>query len=240
MSSANRLRHLRLPSLSAFLPWRHLHGNAYISLHGAILIAQNRDPKQRSQAAAVFANESPLVYFGSAGDGGLGGEGFESLFHCDAEFFENRIRPLLVNECYRCHSATSEKIKGDLLLDTRAGLLKGGDSKQPSIVPGDPDASPLIKAVRWLDADLQMPPKKKLTAEQIADLVTWIKMGALDPREGLIVAPVKPRPTTAPAHWSFQPIKDPALPSTRDRDRRGGRLHRGHRRDRAPPRPTHR
>src|SRR6185295_3014369 len=98
------------------------------------------------------------------------------------EFFENKIRPLLVDHCYKCHSAEGEKIKGGLLLDTREGLLKGGDTG-PAIVPGDLEKSLLIKAVRYMDKDLQMSPKnKKLSDEQIADLETWVKMGAPDPR----------------------------------------------------------
>ena len=98
------------------------------------------------------------------------------------EFFEKKIRPLLVDHCYSCHSAKSEKIKGGLLLDTRDGLLKGGDSG-PALVPGKPDQSRLIKAVRYTDKELQMPPKdKRLAAEQIADLEAWVKMGAPDPR----------------------------------------------------------
>ena len=73
------------------------------------------------------------------------------------EFFEKRIRPLLVENCYKCHSAQSEKVKGGLLLDTREGVLKGGDTGA-AIVPGDPEKSLLIKAVRYTDKDLQMPP----------------------------------------------------------------------------------
>ena len=73
------------------------------------------------------------------------------------EFFEAKIRPLLVERCYECHSAESKKLKGGLRLDSRAGLAKGGDSG-PAITPGKPDQSLLIKAVRYADPDLQMPP----------------------------------------------------------------------------------
>src|SRR5207244_5412635 len=101
------------------------------------------------------------------------------------EFFEKNIRPVFVDRCYKCHSHDAEKIKGGLLLDTREGLLKGGDTG-PAIVPGDPDKSLLIKAVRYTDEDLQMPPRKgggkKLAAKEIADLELWVKMGAPDPR----------------------------------------------------------
>ena len=93
------------------------------------------------------------------------------------EFFESQIRPLLANMCYQCHSQESKKAKGGLLLDSREGLLNGGDSG-PVIVRGDPDKSLLIKAVRYRDEDLRMPPDgKKLTGTQVADLEAWVKMG---------------------------------------------------------------
>ena len=94
-----------------------------------------------------------------------------------AEFFEKKIRPVLVDRCFSCHSAQAEKLKGSLYLDSREALLKGGDTG-PAVVPGDPAKSLLIKAVRWADDELKMPPKKKLTAEQIADLEAWVRGGA--------------------------------------------------------------
>src|SRR5689334_15144944 len=96
-------------------------------------------------------------------------------------FFESKIRPLLTEHCYKCHSADAKKLKGDLLLDTKDGVLKGGDTG-PALVPGDVDKSLLIKAVRYKDEKLQMPPDKKLSDAQIADLETWVKMGAPDTR----------------------------------------------------------
>src|ERR1700761_2872057 len=75
-----------------------------------------------------------------------------------AEFFENKVRPILKENCYKCHSVEEGKAKGDLTLDTKAGTLKGGENGAV-IVPGDLDKSPLIKAVTYLDKDLQMPPK---------------------------------------------------------------------------------
>ena len=76
-----------------------------------------------------------------------------------AEFFENKIRPILSNECFKCHSADAKKIKGELRLDSHAAVLKGGESG-PSIVPGKPDESLVIKAVRYKDEDTAMPPDK--------------------------------------------------------------------------------
>src|SRR5687768_13989629 len=76
------------------------------------------------------------------------------------EFFENKIRPVLAEQCYSCHSTTSKKLKGSLFADSREGLLKGGDTG-PAIVPGKPDESLLIKSLRYDHQDLQMPPKGK-------------------------------------------------------------------------------
>src|SRR5437016_10550092 len=84
----------------------------------------------------------------------------------DAEFFETKIRPLLVDHCYKCHSTHAEKLKGGLLLDSKTGIDKGGDNGSV-LVRGEPEKSRLIEAVRWTNADLQMPPKKKLSDAQI-------------------------------------------------------------------------
>ncbi len=133
------------------------------------------------------------------------------------EFFEKKIRPLLVEHCYKCHSAQSEKVKGGLLLDTREGVLKGGDTG-PAIVPGDPEKSLLIKAVRHTDKDPQIPHKdKKLPDAQIAELVVWVKMGAPDPRV-TEVHPVGTASAKAKTWWAFQPVQKPKVPSAGDRD----------------------
>jgi hypothetical protein len=139
----------------------------------------------------------------------------------DFEFFEKNIRPVLVDNCYKCHSAGSEKIKGGLLLDTKQGLLKGGDTG-PAIVPGDPEKSLLIKAVRYTDADLKMPPKdKRLADNQIADLAAWVKMGAPDPRVAPEKTAVAPKPAydfaAARQQWAFHKPKDPAVPVVKNK-----------------------
>ncbi len=130
------------------------------------------------------------------------------------DFFEKRIHPVLVERCYTCHSAQARKLKGNLLLDTRAGVLKGGDLGA-SIVPGDPDKSLLVKAVRYTDNDLKMPPKKPLKPEEIADFEAWVKMGAPDPRGADAAAPAKPKIDFARARglWPFRPVEDPPLPA---------------------------
>jgi hypothetical protein len=123
----------------------------------------------------------------------------------DHAFFESKVRPVLVEHCYECHSR--EKTKGGLALDTKQGWEKGGNSG-PVIVPGKPEESLLIKAVRYHDKDLAMPPEKKggkLTEAVIADLVEWVKMGAPDPR----IAEAKiagMKEDEAKSWWAFQPL----------------------------------
>src|SRR5437764_1605188 len=104
------------------------------------------------------------------------------------DFFEKKVRPVLVEHCYKCHSAQAKKLKGGLRLDLKAGWQKGGDSGKPAIVPGKPEESPLIRAVRHEDGDEAMPPNQsKLPDAVIADLVAWVKRGAPDPRDGKVV-----------------------------------------------------
>jgi hypothetical protein len=131
------------------------------------------------------------------------------------DFFEAKIRPLLIDNCYECHSA-EHQIKGGLRLDFKAGWEKGGDSG-PAIVPGQPDASRLIKAVRYADKDLRMPPKdKRLAAEQIALLEEWVRMGAPDPRLETTTAGLGAR-DPAREHWAFQPVQNPPAPKVKNR-----------------------
>jgi len=125
------------------------------------------------------------------------------------EFFENKIRPILANSCLECHSAEKGKVKGGLNMDSRETVLKGGESG-PAMQPGNAAKSLLIKAVTWED-DLQMPPKKKLTPEEIASLKEWITMGAPDPREASKVV-VKDKKS----HWAFQPISRPTPPPVKN------------------------
>jgi hypothetical protein len=119
---------------------------------------------------------------------------------------------LLESNCFRCHSH-AEKIKGGLALDSREGVLKGGDEGK-IVVPGDPAKSPLIQRVLSKDPDEKMPPKEaSLTAAQIADLTEWVKMGAPDPRKAAAVKPVAAYQTSAgKTHWAWQPLKPQTPP----------------------------
>ena len=127
------------------------------------------------------------------------------------EFFEKKIRPILVGKCYQCHSAAATSLKGGLLLDTREGLLKGGESGA-AIVPGDSQASLLMESLRF--EGLEMPPTGKLTDEQIADFAAWIDMGAPDPRTKSAVAKKGLNVAQARQFWAFQPPKPVPPPAT--------------------------
>src|SRR5439155_6855903 len=126
-------------------------------------------------------------------------------------FFEKNIRPLLMERCFECHSIASKKIKGGLTLDLREQLLKGGDSG-PAIVPGAPEKSLLIKAIRYGDKDLQMPPEHQLPPTEIALLEEWVKMGAPDPRTNNAT----PARATDTGHWAFQPVSDAKIPKVKN------------------------
>src|SRR5262249_49068874 len=104
------------------------------------------------------------------------------------EFFEKRVRPVLVEHCYGCHSERAKKKRGGLLLDTRQGLRKGGDSGR-ALVRGNPAKSLLLQAIRYTHETLKMPPKGKLPETVIADLEEWIKNGAVDPRDQVATTP---------------------------------------------------
>ncbi|MFM7750232.1 MAG: DUF1553 domain-containing protein [Opitutaceae bacterium] len=120
-----------------------------------------------------------------------------------AAFFETKIRPVLIRHCYECHSAEAKKVKGGLLLDTRAGWQRGGDSGLPAVVPGNQEESPLIRAVRHVEEDFAMPPRQpKLPDAVIADLVAWVRMGAPDPREGTAGEARR----ADKSWWSLQPV----------------------------------
>ncbi|MBK7644286.1 MAG: PSD1 domain-containing protein [Planctomycetes bacterium] len=130
-------------------------------------------------------------------------------------FFEARVRPVLAERCYGCHSHSAKKLKGNLYLDTREGWQQGGDSG-PAIVAGEPDQSALVRAVRYDDSNLQMPPKAKLAQNEIDDLVAWVRAGAYDPRKQADTPPAAASKPDGREHWAFQPVRDEAPPAVRD------------------------
>jgi hypothetical protein len=132
------------------------------------------------------------------------------------EFFERKIRPVLAEKCYACHSSQAKAPMGGLSLDTRAGVLKGGASG-PSIESGKPDSSRLIAALRYTDAHLKMPPTGKLPDATIADFETWIEMGAPDPRQAAAPAVSKGIDfEKGRKWWAFQAVNPVAAPKVAD------------------------
>ncbi|MEZ0264337.1 MAG: DUF1553 domain-containing protein [Phycisphaerae bacterium] len=143
--------------------------------------------------------------------------GAVKLSPAENAFFETKVRPILVANCYSCHSIEEKKAKGNLTLDTREGTLKGG--KHGAIIaPGHPEASPLIKAISYADKDMQMPPDgDKLSDKDIATLTEWVKMGAPDPRVSSAGSKLTGLTDTARSHWAFQPIKNPEVPAVQNK-----------------------
>ncbi len=139
-----------------------------------------------------------------------------------ANYFERRVRPVLVKHCYECHSEEAGEQEGGLLLDRQAGWLKGGGMGQ-AVVPGDPNDSLLIKAVRYDDEDLRMPPEKKLDAEQVRLLEQWVARGAPGPRQDLGETEFSRLGDQdylfkkATDHWAFQPVVANEPPSAADK-----------------------
>ncbi|MCX7418600.1 MAG: PSD1 and planctomycete cytochrome C domain-containing protein [Planctomycetia bacterium] len=137
------------------------------------------------------------------------------------EFFEKKIRPALVEHCQECHSVNAKKLGGGLLLDHRDGARMGGDSGA-AVVPGKPDGSLLIKAIRYNNDSVKMPPKGKLPASVIADFETWVKQGALDPREkptqSKIAKSWEETFRERANWWSLQTTKKPAIPQPKNAD----------------------
>ncbi len=135
------------------------------------------------------------------------------------ELFEKKIRPILVDNCYVCHSSKSKRPMGGLILDTKAGLMKGGVSGAV-IVPGKPAESLLMRVLHYNDPMLKMPPTSKLPDAVIADFEQWIAAGAADPRVDTVAAttPAKPHGIDfdkGRQWWSFQPVREITAPSVK-------------------------
>ena len=133
------------------------------------------------------------------------------------EFFEKNVRPILAEHCYKCHSIAEKTSKGGLILDSRDGMLKGGD-EGPAVVPGNPAKSLLLRAITYTDNELQMPPKKaggKIPDAKIKVLQDWVKMGAPAPvgaGDKLTGLSQKARD-----HWAFKPVVKPAVPEVKNK-----------------------
>ena len=135
-------------------------------------------------------------------------------------FFEKKIRPVLVNNCYKCHSVKAKKLKAELYLDRKVGWVQGGENG-PVVVPGKPAESRLLTAIRYKDNDLRMPPNKKLTKHVLSDFEKWIAMGAPDPRDApMEVAHESSGPQSKSLEegrgfWAFRPLVAPEIPNVK-------------------------
>ena len=132
-------------------------------------------------------------------------------------FFEAKVRPILAEYCLECHSAGSKKLRGELYLDSEPGWRRGGDSG-PALLPGNPDESLVIKAIRYQRENLEMPPKQKMPQSAIDILVEWVKRGAPDPRKkDSAPPPAEIDLEKGRKFWSFQPIRKPDVPEVNDK-----------------------
>jgi hypothetical protein len=146
----------------------------------------------------------------------------------DMDYFEKHIRPVLAAQCYGCHSAKLPAPLGGFYADSKAGLLRGGKSGVPAVVPGKPEESLLIQAIQGRHKDLKMPPAKPLATDQIQAFVEWVRMGAPDPRTGgpVIVEKSAYDWQEERKHWAYQPVKDPAPPAVKDAEWNGSAVDR--------------
>ena len=146
---------------------------------------------------------------------GTGSAWADSITPDDLAFFENKIRPVLVEHCYECHSADSEELGGKLRLDHREGVRTGGESG-PALVAGDPQASLLVHALRY--DGVEMPPNAPLPEAIVNDFVKWIDRGAPDPRAkpGMVKpAQTNEHETDKPKLWSIQPVRRETPPDVK-------------------------
>lgn len=137
----------------------------------------------------------------------------EKLTAKGVEFFESKIRPVLTQRCYSCHSSQAKEVKGDLLLDTHDAVRKGGESGA-AVVPGNPEESLLIQAIKH--ETYEMPPGDKLPDSVISDFEEWVKMGAPDPRTGKAAGSKKVSLAEARSFWAFRRPVQPAIPEVQD------------------------
>jgi len=135
------------------------------------------------------------------------------------EFFESKIRPILVEHCYSCHSKDAKKLKGKLRVDSLEALLQGGESG-PSIIPKNPEKSLFIEAISYKNTEMQMPPKSKLSDAQIADLTDWVRRGAPWPasivKEHSAVVEDFDLEKRKAAHWAWSPVRPRTPPAVKN------------------------
>jgi hypothetical protein len=179
-------------------------------------------PRKIRPASLLRQVAYPLIALSWLSSVGSGDEPEVAIPRLQLQFFESKIRPVLVEHCYRCHGADAlakGQLKGGLRVDNREGLLRGGDSG-PAIVPGKPADSPILEALRY--ETFEMPPDGKLSDQVIADFQAWIKSGAADPRDEstAISRPEQIDIEASRKHWAYRPLRT-VLPPTAGRSGSG-------------------
>ena len=170
--------------------------------------------KPRNNSVRIISTRNLLIVLAPLALWTLGDVSAAEIQDKGVQFFEKKIRPVLIDRCYSCHSESAEKVKGGLLLDSREGIRKGGDSGH-AVVPRRADESLLISAIRY--EDYEMPPKDKLPDAVIADFERWVRMGAPDPRDGAAAVATSDFDIEAGREfWAFQPPVDVAAPAIPD------------------------
>lgn len=146
------------------------------------------------------------------------GEAKKAISPQAIQFFETKVRPVLIEHCYKCHGDV-KKPKADLRLDSLGAMLTGGD-QGPALVPGQPEKSLLIRAITYQDKDLKMPPSQKLTRAQIDALTEWVRLGAPWPGAQTPVTTARKNDSQITdkdrAHWAFQPVKRSQVPAVKN------------------------
>lgn len=174
-------------------------------------------PSKAEPAADKMGGDPAMM-----GSGMMGGDAAAMAVSPEhKKFFEDKVLPIFAESCFKCHSKAEGKSKGNLTMDTREALRKGGDGG-PAVVANNVEASLILKAISYKDPDMQMPPKStggKLPDDKIAILTEWVKMGAPDPRSGAakaIASKMSGLTDKARGHWAYQPVTKPAVPRVKN------------------------
>ena len=192
------------------MPCPLLRTSLIVLLAGAVGSSVAAQTAKQPAAPIPAAKPAPLPAQGTADK--------ETADPAGVEFFEKKVRPVLAQYCYSCHSQSAKRALGSFTLDTKQGMMHGGQGGM-AVMAGDPDHSRFIEAVRYAKPELQMPPKGKLPEATIADLTAWVKMGAPWPKERAVA--VAPSPASLLAekrkreHWAWQPVRTAAPPTVK-------------------------
>src|SRR6185436_11538828 len=178
-------------------------------------------PAGLAATAATLAADEPGGAAAPVADATASSDLGSNPTHDELQYFEQEVRPILSENCFECHGPTLAKVKGGLRMTGRDAFLRGGDSG-PALAPGNLKTSRMLRAVRYTDAELRMPPKKRLTEEQVKSLERWVAMGAPWPADATAAAAPPGSDSgvrrdidldAGRTWWSFQPVVRPTPPA---------------------------